>query len=55
MVSVFDFGSSSPGSSPGRGNVFFSGKDSLLSLCGIAPLSTQLHEWVLENLMLGGG
>ena len=46
MVSALDPRSSGPGSGPGRGHcvVFFT-----LTV----PLSTQVYEWVPENLMLG--
>ena len=43
MVSVLDFRSNSLGLSPGQGHCVL-----------IVPLSTQVHKWISENLLLGG-
>jgi len=50
MVSALNSGSSSPDSSPGQGHcdVFWARHLTLT-----APLSTQVHKWVLANLMPG--
>ena len=49
MVSALDSTSSSPGSSPGRGQCCVLEQDTLLSHC----LSTQVYKWVPTNLLLG--
>ena len=50
MVSVLDFGSNGPGSSPGRGTALCSWARHLTL---IVPLSTQVYKWVPANLLLG--
>lgn len=50
MVSALVSGSSGPWSVPGEGHcVVFLGKHFILKV----PLSTQVHTWVPDNLMLG--
>ena len=51
MISALDSGSGGPGSSPGQGTVLCSWAKHLTL---IVPLSTQVHKWVPENLLLGG-
>jgi len=50
VVGALDFGSSDPGSRPGRGHCVVSvGQDTTPTV----TLSTQVYEWVPANLMLG--
>ena len=51
MVSALVFGSSGPGSSPGRGHFVACSWAKHLTLS--VPLSTQVYKWVPANLMLG--
>ena len=50
MVSVLDFGSNGPGSSPGLGTALCSWARHFTL---IVPLSTQVYKWVPANLLLG--
>ncbi len=50
MVSALYSGTSSPGSSPGRGTTLCSHAGHLTLT---VPLSTQVYKWVPANLMLG--